>query len=554
MTRAALSKGRGALNVAAFCILVAMALFAPLIRGGNRAFPLMILELVALAGLFVALVPSSMRKRIPPAAAIVAGLAAAIPLLGLIPLPPSLWAAIPGRGAFADAIALSGEGDRWRALSLAPFETEYAGLALLPPLAAFFLTLTLSADKLRALTRVVVLVAVIEAILGMLQYGAAGGQLADFRASGTYVNPNHFAGLMLMALPLAMMSLALDVGERLRARRFSKGIVDATKRMLAAKGTRVMLWLFAIVLILLALMFSRSRAGISIGAAGIALTALACAPRVGGPRAYGALGLGLTLALGFAIAIGFVPVLDRFGVQDTVEAGRAEIFAGALDMAGSYFPLGSGMGTFATLYPPFQPTDITALIHRAHNDYIEWLVEGGVLAALAILAAVALYVARVIILVRQPEKDATRALQLAAAVSVLLIAAHGMVDFNFRIPANALIFAMLAGVVVARRGEREEATEHQRREIVPRPVRSTVVAAAAPTPVYNSAEEADRVRAAWATSPPAPTQSGAAPTSAPPAPQGGPAPSPFGHAPSAKLEPQASPEAARGSTPGPRKT
>ncbi|MBS0319493.1 MAG: O-antigen ligase family protein [Proteobacteria bacterium] len=516
-----------------------MAVFAPLIRGGNRALPLMILELVALAGLFIALVPASMRRRIPPAAAIVAGLAAAIPLLGLLPLPPALWSAIPGRGAFADALALSGDGERWRALSLAPFETEFSGLALLPPLATFFLALTLTAERLRALTRVIVLVAVIEAVLGLLQYGAAGGQLADFRASGTYVNPNHFAGLMLMALPLALMSLALDVGERLRSRRFTKGVVDAAKRMFAAKGTRVMLWLFAIVLILLALMFSRSRAGIAIGAAGIAITALVVAPRVGGPRAYGAVGVGITLALGAALAIGFVPVLDRFGVQDTVEAGRGAIFAGALDMAGSYFPFGSGMGTFATLYPPFQPTDITALIHRAHNDYIEWLVEGGVLAALAIVAGFALYVARVVMLLRLPEKDATHALQLAAAVSVLLIAAHGMVDFNFRIPANALIFAMLAGVVVARRGEREEATEHEHREVIPRPARSTV-AAAAPVPAYTNAEEAERVRAAWTT----------APTSVEPAPHGGGVPPAHVPTSSATLDGRAPAETPRAPTRG----
>ena len=391
-----------------------------------------------------------MRQRISPAAAIVAGLAAAIPLLGLLPLPPELWRSLPGREPFAATLAVAGDAGAWHTLSLAPFDTEYAGLALLPPLAAFFLVLGLRADKLRTLCTVIVAVAVLEAVLGLLQYGAGGGQVANFRASGTYVNPNHFAGLMLLALPLALMFLALEVGQRQRGRRFAVSFADVLRQFAASKGTRVIVWLAAIVLCLLGLMFSRSRAGISIGAIGIALTALIAAPRVGGSRAYGAVGVGLTLAVGFGIAIGFVPVLDRFAQPETIDDGRMAIAMGALNMAGHYFPFGAGLGTFASLYPPYQPDAISALVHRAHNDYLEWLTEGGVLAALAILAALALYVTRLVMLVRIKVKDATHCLQLAAAISVLLLALHGLVDFNFRIPANALLFAMLAGVMVAR--------------------------------------------------------------------------------------------------------
>ncbi|HEY5085657.1 MAG TPA: O-antigen ligase family protein, partial [Rhizomicrobium sp.] len=489
--------GRGAASVAAFCILVAMAVFAPLIRGGNRPLPLLVLEVMAVAGLFIALVPTDMRRRIPPAAAIVAGLAAAIPLLGLLPLPPGLWSSLPGREQFAATLAAGGDAGAWRALSLAPFETEYAGLALLPPLAAFFLVLGLRPDRLRTLCIVIVAVAVMEAVLGLLQYGAGGGQVANFRASGTYVNPNHFAGLMLLALPLALMFLALEVGQRQRGRRFAVSFADVLRQFAASKGTRVIVWLAAIVLCLLGLMFSRSRAGISIGAIGIALTALIAAPRVGGSRAYGAVGVGLTLALGFGIAIGLVPVLDRFAQPEGIDDGRIAIVTGALNMAGHYFPFGAGLGTFASLYPPYQPDAISALVHRAHNDYVEWLTEGGVLAALAIVAALALYITRVVMLVRIKDKDATHCLQLAAAISVLLLAMHGMVDFNFRIPANALLFAMLAGVLVARHDALATRPVMQRRPSTPDskpPERMPAV----PVPVAATArEEADRVVAAW---------------------------------------------------------
>lgn len=523
MNTASHRSGRGAASVAAFVILVTMVVFAPLVRGGNRPLPLLVLELLAIVGLLVALVPAEMRQRIPPAAAIVAGLCAAIPLLGLMPVPAGLWQALPGRAPFAETLGAAGS-EGWRALSIAPFETEYAGLALLPPLAAFFLAMGLSANRLGKICVLVIVVAAVEAVLGLLQYGAAGGQLANFRASGTYVNPNHFAGLMLLALPLALMSLALEIGERARARRFAAGMVDVFRQFAAAKGTRILLWLFAIVLILLALMFSRSRAGISIAAFGIALTALLAAPKVGGPRAYGAVGVGLTVALGFALAIGLVPVLDRFAQTEMIDDGRGPMIMAALDMAGTYFPVGAGMGTFATLYPPFQPADISALVHRAHNDYVEWLTEGGALAALAIIAGMALFTARVVMLIRIPQKNATHYLQLAAAVSVFLLAAHGMVDFNFRIPANALLFALLAGVVVARQSVTspvpQAAVAHRR--VVPKPTMADVVPVV-PAPGYaaTSHEEAARVRAAWD----APTQQQSQPGEPQPLPSG--ASSPF---------------------------
>jgi O-antigen ligase len=489
--------GRGAASVAAFCILVAMAVFAPLIRGGNRPLPLLILELLAVAGLFLALVPAQTRRRIPPAAAIVAALAAAIPLLGLLPVPATLWSALPGRAPFADAVQAGANAGAWRALSVSPFDTEFSGLALLPPLAGFFLVFALGAHRLRTLCVVITVVAAIEAVLGLLQYGQAGGQLANFRASGTYVNPNHFAGLMLLALPLALMLLALDVGERARTRRFAAGMLQVLRQFAAAKGTRVITWLAIIVLCLLGLMFSRSRAGIAIGAVGVALTALVAAPRIGGPRAYGTVGLGLTIAVGFAVAIGLVPVLDRFGQADPVEDGRVAIVAGALDMAANYLPTGAGMGTFATLYPPYQPPDITALVHRAHNDYVEWITEGGLLAAVAILAALALYVVRVVMVLRTPQKDATHYLQLAAAVGLGLLAVHGLVDFNFRIPANALLFAMLAGVLVARHAApaaRAVATRSVPVVSVPADLRHVAL-----TPAYarTSQDEMQRVFAAW---------------------------------------------------------
>ena len=158
-------------------------------------------------------------------------------------------------------------------------------------------------------------------------------------------------------------------------------------------------------------------------------------------------------------------------------------------MAGHYFPLGSGAGTFAALYPPFQPAGILAFVHRAHNDYLEWIVEGGLLALIAIVLAIALYAVRVVLLARATERHRVHYLQVGAALGVLLMALHSLVDFNLRIPANAMMFAFLSGVLLARHGTVGE--RNGRRAHVP-----AATLPVAPVPQQDP-DAAARVHAVW---------------------------------------------------------
>lgn len=478
-------------STAAFVLVAVLLLIAPLYRGGNRPLALLVIELVALAGLAVALIPARSRERIPLGAALVAALIASIPLLQLVPLPLDVWARLPGRTALADTLRDVAKVTQ-HTISIVPFETEYAALALLPPLAAFFLAFQLRATQAIRIMQLLVAVAVVQAVVGLLQYGMLGGGAANMRASGTYINPNHFAGLLLMVLPIALMGLAVEIGDRSRERVRGRGLVGVFKRAVANKGMKVMVAVAAIAVLLVALIFSRSRAGISIAAVGIAISAFAVAPRVGGPRAYGVIGVVLALVVGLAMAIGLIPVIDRFAEADVLEDDRWAMAIAAVEMAGQYFPVGAGVGTFAALYPPFQPAEILAFVHRAHNDYVEWVVEGGLLAMLAIVAACALYVARLVLLAREIDKNRVHYLQAGAAIGMLLMALHSLVDFNLRIPANAIVFALLGGMLLARHHSLQMQEQRQRRAHLP-----TTPIPMATVPQLDP-DAAARVHAVWA--------------------------------------------------------
>ena len=113
-----------------FWTLVALVVAAPLYKGGNRALPLLALELAAIALLFALALRRARGVPYPPLPRlVVAALAILVlyPLLQLVPLPESWWRALPGRRDYAaliDAFAGPDAGGASRAISLVPAATR----------------------------------------------------------------------------------------------------------------------------------------------------------------------------------------------------------------------------------------------------------------------------------------------------------------------------------------------------------------------------------------------------------------------------------------------
>jgi O-antigen ligase len=432
-----------------------MLAFAPLVRGGNRPMPLLALEA---AGLLVLGALAWMRAADSPDPGLASTLRWAIamlvatPLVQLVPLPPSWWAQLPGHEPYRRVLEIAGAGDAWLPLSINPAATQYAGLALIPCIAMFLAVRALPRRRVRALALVFVAMALGEALLGILQMGAGrdsilmlGNPFGFGAATGTYVNRNHFAGLMAMALPMLLAFWAVETlppvdekGERLREH----------PRHADARLARRIAWSLAIALVLAALLLSRSRAGIGCGLAAFAAASLGLVWNAGSLRVRILLGIVAALALLLAGYVGLTPILERFAPGELTVSyeGRLRIAAGAVRGALEFLPLGSGQGTFADVFRRYQSDGLTGFVDHAHNDYAEAFLELGV-AGIAIVALLAIaYVTRWgAIAARRPSRTLGY-LQVSAGFALLALAAHGVFDFNFHIPANALCFAFLAGV------------------------------------------------------------------------------------------------------------
>ena len=379
---------------------------------------------------------------------LLAGAAAmiALPLVQLVPLPPSIWRALPGRELIAQVDAIAGVGDVWRPISLVPSATWNAFFSLLVPLAVLILGLRLNRAGRARLVPALLIAGFCSALLGVLQIlGPRGGPLYfysithDDSAVGLFANRNHHAAVLACMFP----ALALFATTRTETR-----LDGPWKPWLALAGA---------VLLVPLILVTGSRAGLVSGVLGIVLAGLiaigpllksrALAPRipaqaiVAGVAVLGGLLAWATTRLGRAEA------LDRLLHWESDNDFRLRAWQPILDLVHRYFPVGTGFGSFAKVYEVNEPRELlhSTYFNQAHNDWIEVLLTGGLPAAL-LLAAVCLAVLwRIVVLSKQiasPSLD-DRLGWLGLSI-IIIMAFASSTDYPLRVPSIACIWVIAA--------------------------------------------------------------------------------------------------------------
>ena len=295
-------------------------------------------------------------------------------------------------------------------------------------------------SQLRQLIYVIISVAVFLAVFGIFKsFGANPFPWWDYadlkntyadRLTSTFGCPNHLAGYMEMALPLLLSLFLLGLGP----------------------GVALILG-YSALLLLAALMLSLSRGGwiSTLLSLSFMAGALLASPSFRRKKLLGAIIVGsLVLAL---IALVSTPVVDRVktAMEKEEEASfysRVVAWGGVVDMIADYPLTGIGPGNFKTVFTQYQPPGLRSHFTMAHNDYLHFLSETGLLLIPVIIwMIIALY--RKGFNKLKNRSRLVRATTLGAMTGITGILCHSITDFNLHIPANAILFTVLAAIVVA---------------------------------------------------------------------------------------------------------
>lgn len=398
-----------------------------------------------------------------------AGAIFALALLHLAPLPPVLWKSLSGLQVVVDVEKLLGLGDRFIPLTIAPMNGWHSVFSLFTPLAVVLLGLQLNRNDLFRVLPLLIAIAGLSGLFGISQtMGDPQGVLYFYlithkgSAVGLFANRNHAATLLACLFPMLAVYASM-----------ARGKADGIRMGHLIAATT------AIVLVPLILV-TGSRSGLIAGAIGLLAASVLYSPprnlaetRRGTTRRFKALPIlsglcviGLAYLTYFLSRAEAIERFQLFAVSSPADS-RAEFLIVSLDLFRSYFPWGSGSGSFVEAYQIAEPNRLidATYLNRAHNDWVETAVTFGLPGVFALTLAVIGFGIHSFRLWRS-ENEGKRSVIFGrlASVIIALIAVASVSDYPLRTPIMMGVFA-ICGLWLTDSGRERSATAGSIKEV-----------------------------------------------------------------------------------------
>jgi O-antigen ligase len=263
---------------------------------------------------------------------------------------------------------------------------------------------------------------------------------------GPFVNKNHFAGWMLMTLPLTLALLVAGIDQGMRD--VKAGWRHKVLWFASEEASRLILLAGAAALIALSLMLTMSRSGISAFVLSILVTAwfVARTVRSRGRRivAAGALAVLLVLAV---VWTGPSVIASHFAAADWGEFNnRKGAWADGWTVVRDFPLVGTGLNTYWAASLFYQKHELASFFAQAHNDYLQLGAEGGLLLTIPALACLLIFVRDVRRAMLDQNAGTTQWIRAGAVTSLIAVAFQETVEFSLQMPGNAALFAIVCAI------------------------------------------------------------------------------------------------------------
>jgi len=428
---------------------IVLALLAALVAftgGASRFDAIQIVPLRSLSALFLALsffFLTRQKLKAERALVILFACFALIVMLQLVPLPARILQSLLGRTGMPHLDTALGLEGIWRPLTLTPMRNWNVLGSLVVPAASLLLAMAVRASSL-TLLRIVAGLGILNALFGLLQIVTGRSSVFYFYevtsrggVVGVFANENHAA--VFAACSMLVVTL---LGLRVRKDRnavWERFIYPA-----------------AFFLILLVVLTGGSRAGFvaSIGATLVSMTMLALSPRPRrGLRAERSMGrwfdqhprlilaipvILVSLTAAAFLALDRTPAFRDILVRDSLEDLRWSLWPVIGEMLVGHWPLGTGFGSFEQVYHIYEPSALLmpSYVNQAHNDWAQFIIEGGVPAGLLLTGVIVWMVKAIGTMLFHRTRRADAIFWMSIFV---IVAAASLVDYPLRTPLFQLV-------------------------------------------------------------------------------------------------------------------
>lgn len=275
------------------------------------------------------------------------------------------------------------------------------------------------------------------AIVAVLQSLGSPGKIYWFRTPeaggwiyGPYVNHNHYAGLMemLVPIPLVFAFSRYAHGRERWAAASAAALMGATIFLSGSRGG-MMAFAMQLTVLLYFLFRERRNEGTGVLLGGFLLLSLTAVAWIGGNNVSER-----------------IATLGGAHAHELTNDIRLNIDRDTAVMFTKRPILGWGLGTFEDVYPQFRSFYTSMFVDKAHNDYLQFAAETGLLGFLAAAWLIWTALRKAWSKTHKWTSDINGVVAVATIVAIAGILVHSLVDFNMQIPANATLFYSLCTI------------------------------------------------------------------------------------------------------------
>jgi len=315
--------------------------------------------------------------------------------------------------------------------SIYKYGSFYAFLRLMSYIGVYYLIVNnFDRNMVKHMMALIISMGTILSVYGLLQYFNVlpyFWRIPRNFLTATYVNHNHFAGYLELAIPL---TIGIFFG--------------ISRRAIILK----IITIGALILMISAFILAQSRgAWVCLIISLFIMSIILFKRRMINKTNIFPVLLCIVIIFSF-IYVAKTEVSERLNTminRDTEETSmqtRLEIWQGTIEMIKQRPLVGTGIGTFSWGFSRFRPEGLNNRANFAHNDFLHIAAEMGLIA----------FVVMVLILlmaIREGFKNGSSSTEvLGCSIGVLSLTLHGLVDFNFHITANMLLCSIFIAFIM----------------------------------------------------------------------------------------------------------